>query len=177
MNIDPVKFDEVFRRLQAMLPKTDTVVLPELDDKLLMEAAKTAQAYQNIVPSIGREYETLTFGEQGFDDEHAQVSFTNKTHHWRLHFMRSGAGWQVKFVCYAEVVNQYLGRYVEIQLGDDVFQLGNVDNNGYAECDEYLEIMAAQVIDVRIGPKVNTTNGLQPRKSIMVNTQRELADA
>lgn len=155
MNIDPVKFDEVFRRLQAMLPKADAVVLPELGDELLMKAAATAQVYQNLVPGIGREYETFTFGELDFDAGQTQASFTNERQSWRLDFMRSSAGWQVKFVCCAEVVNQYLGRYVEIQLGDDVFQLGNIANNGYAECDEYLEIMATQVIDVRIGPKVN----------------------
>lgn len=148
-----MKFSEIeHERLAGTLwERIAAIPVPEPSEALLQAAREVAIAYQRPQPFLARE--NVDFELSATEQTQGKARLVAPNENWWVDLERNGELWAVLFECKPSERSNYIGRYVEVHIDDEVWQLGNVDQQGKAKYD--VPIQNDLALTIHIGPKMN----------------------
>ncbi|SEQ37229.1 hypothetical protein [Nitrosomonas ureae] len=157
--------DEFFARLKKSLhmPEESSIAIPPLTQEYLDKAREAAQVHRSYQLRFGPFEERLLpmaasdgllrNGPLRIDSLGGEWSLTREE-------IPDDPDWQIlKFKCRKELIPDLQGREVKIQIGSELFALGQINRNGVAEIEISKDIDMAKAIDVRILERNNPISG------------------
>lgn len=157
--------DEFFARLQQSLHMSEEtpIAIPPLTQEYLDKAREAAQVHRRYQLRFGRfEERVLPMAASDGLLRNGPVRIDGLGGEWSVtrEEIPDDPDWQIlKFKCRKELIPDLQGREVKVQIGSEIFALGQINGNGVAEMEISKEIDMAKAIDVRILERNNAISG------------------
>lgn len=157
--------DEFFERLQHSLHMSEKapLAIPPLTQEYLEKAREAAQVHRRYQFRFGRfEERVLPMAASDGLLRNGPVRIDGLGGEWSVtrEEIPDDPDWQIlKFKCRKELIPDLQGREVKVQIGSEIFALGQINGNGVAEMEISKEIDMAKAIDVRILERNNPITG------------------
>lgn len=141
---------EVSEAVCAKLPKK-TAGVPKLPQEVLQAAQEAVRACQKPLALYPREHVLFDADVVVGVRSMGKLVFNDPNGRWVLNIEKKGQ-WIARFSCQKADLARYVGRYVEVNVGSDVYLLGNIDRQGVARGE--IHTLDLHSIALHIGPKL-----------------------